>query len=45
MGTLYVTLVDAGFDPAYLDQCTLLDLDLFTRHVAEFRKKQGPKLF
>lgn len=44
MGALYVHLVDAGFDAAYLDNCTLLDLDLFSRKVSEMRSKSGPKL-
>ena len=41
MGDLYSYLIDAGYDPAYLDNCTLLDLDLFTRKTNERRSKQG----
>jgi hypothetical protein len=45
MGALYAYLVDAGYDAAYLDECTLFDLDLFTRQTTELNKKKGPKLF
>lgn len=43
MGELYAYLVDAGYSPAYLDECTTLDLDLFTRQTNKIRKKQGWK--
>lgn len=43
MGGLYSYLIDAGFNPAYLDDCTLLDLDLFVRQTNERRKKSGWK--
>lgn len=41
MGKLYSYLIEAGFDPAYLDRCTLFDLDLFASQTNERRKKQG----
>jgi hypothetical protein len=41
MGELYAFLLDAGYDAAYLDACTLLDLDLFARQTNELRRKQG----
>ena len=41
MAGVYVALLDAGFDAAYLDGCTLLDLDLFSRALAK-RSKQQP---
>lgn len=43
MGQLYAYLIEAGYDAAYLDQCTLLDLDLFGRQTNELRRKQGWK--
>jgi hypothetical protein len=43
MGGLYAYLIDAGFPPDYLNNCTLLDLDLHTRHTNELRRKQGWK--
>jgi hypothetical protein len=43
MGGLYAYLVDAGYSAEYLDECTLLDLDLLTTQVNELRKKQGGK--
>jgi hypothetical protein len=45
MGEIYSYLLDAGYDAAYLDNCTLLDLDLFARQTNELRKKQGWKPF
>lgn len=41
MAGVYVALLDAGFDAAYLDRCTLLDLDTFSRALAK-RSKQAP---
>jgi hypothetical protein len=41
MGALYTYLIDAGFQADYLDRCTLLDLDLFTRQTNERLKKQA----
>jgi hypothetical protein len=38
MARLYVWLIDAGFTAEYLDNCTLLDLDLFAAQVNELRK-------
>lgn len=43
MGELYAYLIDAGYDPAYLDRCTVPDLDLFAVQTNELRKKQGWK--
>ena len=43
MASLYAYLVEAGFSAAYLDECTLLDLDLFATETNERRKKQGWK--
>lgn len=43
MGDLYAFLIDAGHQAAYLDHCTLLDLDLFTRATNKLREKQGWK--
>ena len=44
MGEIYAWLLDAGYDAAYLDNCTLLDIDLFMRQTNALRKKQGPRL-
>ena len=43
MGGLYAYLIDAGYDASYLDECTLFDLDLFSRQTNELRRKQGWK--
>ena len=43
MGELYAYLIDAGYSAEYLDNCTLLDLDLFSRKTNDLRKKQGWK--
>ena len=43
MGQMYAYLIEAGYPPNYLDECTLLDLDLFMRQTNEMRKKQGWK--
>lgn len=43
MGQLYAYLVEAGYDAAYLDACTLYDIDLLSRQTNELRKKQGWK--
>jgi hypothetical protein len=44
MGQIYAHLIDAGYDPLYLDNSTLLDLDLYMRQTNALRKKQGPRL-
>ena len=41
MAGVYVALLDAGFDAAYLDRCTLLDLDTFSRALAKRSKQQS----
>ncbi|HLP02926.1 MAG TPA: hypothetical protein VK163_12935 [Opitutaceae bacterium] len=41
MAGLYVALIENGFDAAYLDSCTLLDLDVFTRAIAKRQRKQS----
>ena len=43
MGALYSYLIDAGYQAAYLDECTLLDIDLFAQQTNELRRKQGWK--
>lgn len=43
MAGAYAYLIDAGYPPAYLDGCTLLDIDLFITQTNEVRKKQGWK--
>ena len=40
----YAVLVEAGHSAAYLDDCTLFDLDLFSRKHAELMKLRGPRL-
>ena len=41
MAGLYVAMLDSGFDAAYLDRCTLLDIDVFARALDK-RSKQQP---
>ncbi len=41
MGGVYACLIDAGYDPAYLYECTILDLDLFMRQTNQLRAKKG----
>lgn len=43
MGALYAYLIEAGFPPQYLDDCTLPDLDLFATQTNKRREKQGWK--
>lgn len=43
MGELYAYLVEAGYDAAYLDQCTIYDIDLLSRQTNKLREKQGWK--
>ncbi len=39
----YSYLIEAGYDPGYLDECTLLDLFLFLDRTNAMREKQGWK--
>lgn len=44
MGEVYALLIDAGYQAAYLDECTLYDIDLFLRQTTKLQKKR-PRLF
>lgn len=43
MAALYAYLVEAGYDAAYLDNCTIYDLDALTTATNKLREKQGWK--
>ncbi len=43
MAGLYAYLIDAGYGAAYLDECTLYDIDLFAQQTNKLRKQQGWK--
>lgn len=45
MGGIYAYLIDAGWQAAYLDNCTIYDLDLNVRQTNKLQKKRGPSLF
>jgi hypothetical protein len=43
MAGLYVHLGEVGFTPDYLDRCTLLDIDLFTKATNRIYKERAKR--